>query len=251
MWYNIDTKMDFYRLEIEALRHFLEMPCKTFTLMKDYTMKLIKDLGIIKRPQDKASAHRAIFECPDCMNTFTLKFASKSKRCKSCNGKTQNTTHGLHKTRIYRIWQAIKARTSNPNNTKYELYKDKKPPTKWNTFEGFYEDMKEGYSDSLSIDRIDNSMPYSKDNCRWVDSFVQAQNKGIFATNKSGYTGVYKLKTKNGYQSGISYNGKQHYLGLYKTAKEAAMARDNFIIKNKTAHILSGIKRTDYGNNTD
>ncbi len=37
--------------------------------------------------------------------------------------------------------------------------------------------MQNGYSDTLSIDRIDNNGNYEPSNCRWVDTFAQANNK--------------------------------------------------------------------------
>jgi hypothetical protein len=48
---------------------------------------------------------------------------------------------------------------------------------KWETFSGFYEDMKDGYADNLSIDRIENSKGYSKSNCRWSTKRVQVLNR--------------------------------------------------------------------------
>lgn len=47
----------------------------------------------------------------------------------------------------------------------------------WEEFEVFYNDMSEGYSDNLTIERIDVNGHYCKKNCRWVSMFEQQANK--------------------------------------------------------------------------
>jgi predicted DNA-binding protein YlxM (UPF0122 family) len=88
-------------------------------------------------------------------------------------------THGMSNTRQYHIWQQIKTRCDNKNDHNYQKYGAKgiSYPDKWETFEGFWEDMSEGYDDSKTIDRIDSSGNYSKDNCHWTDYSGQNRNK--------------------------------------------------------------------------
>jgi hypothetical protein len=48
----------------------------------------------------------------------------------------------------------------------------------WHDFKRFYEwAIATGYSDSLSIDRIDNTKGYSPDNCRWATPQEQTDNR--------------------------------------------------------------------------
>ena len=48
----------------------------------------------------------------------------------------------------------------------------------WDSFPAFWEWAKNnGYSDGLTIDRIDNNKGYYPENCRWTTTHVQARNK--------------------------------------------------------------------------
>jgi len=90
-------------------------------------------------------------------------------------------THGqAHKTRIYDIWTGIRKRCTNPNCKAYKDYGGRgiKICGRWQKFENFYEDMKEGYADDLSLDRFpDINGDYSPQNCRWANSKEQNNNK--------------------------------------------------------------------------
>lgn len=87
------------------------------------------------------------------------------------------TKHGLSKTRQYRIWRGIKRRCSVLNDRHARWYSNVNYDPSWEAFEGFWDDMKEGYANHLTIDRIDSTKGYCKDNCRWVTMAEQSRNR--------------------------------------------------------------------------
>lgn len=82
---------------------------------------------------------------------------------------------------LYRRYMGIKSRCYNPNATGYERYGKVgiKMCDEWYySFEKFKDwSLKNGYKKELSIDRIDSNGNYEPNNCRWVDSKVQHNNK--------------------------------------------------------------------------
>lgn len=94
---------------------------------------------------------------------------------------TKNTwqvKHGMHSTRQYKIWSAMRQRCNNPKEESYPSYGGRgiKVCQEWATFVGFWADMAKGYAPNLTIDRINNDGDYCKDNCRWATKIQQARN---------------------------------------------------------------------------
>lgn len=90
------------------------------------------------------------------------------------------TTHGMTDTRLYRIHRHIINRCTNPNDISYKNYGARgiKICDEWLSFESFATwAMNNGYSDSLTIDRIDHNGDYTPDNCRWATVKEQNYNK--------------------------------------------------------------------------
>jgi hypothetical protein len=89
-------------------------------------------------------------------------------------------THGMHKTRLYRIWHGIKNRCFNKNTIDYSRYGARGITvcSDWHTFIPFMLWAKEnGYSDELTIDRIDPNGNYCPENCKWVTVLENSRNR--------------------------------------------------------------------------
>ena len=123
----------------------------------------------------------------ECGNTCTAKVSDlKYGKTKSCGclhnelARQRRTKHSLSGTKLYMIWKAMKQRCSNSNNKDYPNYGGRgiKVCDEWqNSFESFYTWAKNnGYSEELSIDRIDVNGNYEPNNCRWVSAKVQSNN---------------------------------------------------------------------------
>lgn len=93
----------------------------------------------------------------------------------------KNHTHKQSGTRLYHIWQDMKKRCFNSNDTHYHRYGGRGITVceEWaNNFEAFYKwALDNGYSEGLTIDRINNDGNYEPSNCKWSTLQEQSNNK--------------------------------------------------------------------------
>lgn len=88
--------------------------------------------------------------------------------------------HGKRWTRLYNIWLNMKQRCSNPKASHYEYYGGKgiNVCEEWDksftSFSGWANS--NGYSDELTLDRIDTRGNYEPNNCRWITQLEQMSN---------------------------------------------------------------------------
>jgi hypothetical protein len=81
--------------------------------------------------------------------------------------------HGARGTRLYRIWGHMIDRCGNPNMHAFHRYGGRgiRVCSEWrNDFPAFrFWALSHGYSDSLTIDRIDADGNYEPKNCQWLN----------------------------------------------------------------------------------
>ena len=87
--------------------------------------------------------------------------------------------HGYTRTRTYTTWQAIKTRCHD--HARYPKYGGAgiTYDPRWEKFENFLEDMGPRPEDH-SIDRIDPTGNYTKENCRWATRLQQTKNRSPY-----------------------------------------------------------------------
>lgn len=143
-------------------------------------------LTAISVDESKSTPHTKYWFCQCvCGNTRSLQtYQLTSGKVTSCgckNKRTQLSNYLANRKRMYSIYNSMISRCYNPKVTSYNYYGAKGITVcnEWrNSFKSFAEwSEKNGYNDSLSIDRIDNSQGYSPSNCRWVELSEQFRNK--------------------------------------------------------------------------
>lgn len=121
----------------------------------------------------------------DCGNYTIVRGSNlKNGAVKSCGclqKNPPNITHRMTGTRIYRIWQLMKRRCNDPNNPAYKNYGGRGISVckEWEkSFTAFYDwAINHGYTEELTIDRIDVNGNYCPDNCQWITLSEQAANR--------------------------------------------------------------------------
>lgn len=165
----------------------------------------------------------------------------ESTKCRSCSISIIRKKHGDYQKRLYYIWCTLKQRY------KREAYKNISLCDEWRSYINFREwSLQNGYTDDLTIDRIDGTKGYYPENCRWVSKQVQAENTKLLSKhNTSGYRGVSWNTTSKKWSATISIQKKKVFLGYFVTKEEAAIAYDSFVLNNNLIYRpLNILKRT-------
>lgn len=107
---------------------------------------------------------------------------------------------------LYYIWSSMKDRCRNPNSSGWERYGGRGISVceEWNDFKTFVRDMGERPSKAHTLDRIDNNLGYSKENCRWATNLEQQRNQE--RTRRVAIEGVEYLVCELHHLSGLKHD---------------------------------------------
>lgn len=111
-----------------------------------------------------------------------LRRSTRPKRdcgCKTSDRLRTKLTHGMSKTRQYKVWCNMLGRCNNPNHPQFRHYGERgiKVCPQWTSFSAFWSDMERDYSVGAYLDRIDVNGRYERSNCRWVTPRISSENR--------------------------------------------------------------------------
>ena len=139
----------------------------------------------VARPAAKKKRRYALCRC-DCGTTRAVSYESImfDGRSSSCGcisrerAKTLRVTHGRSDHPLYRVYRSMLSRCNNPNATFYKYYGGRgiKVADEWCDFSKFLAWSMGRWSPGTEIDRINNDLGYSPENCRFTTRSVQARN---------------------------------------------------------------------------
>lgn len=145
-------------------------------------------LTVISQEPSKNGRTRWLCVCNCGKNVVVYGKSLTSGNTKSCGCQKRDSTirlnretkrkHGETFSRLYKIWHSMKCRCSQ-RIFKNHCGRGIRVCEEWaNSYESFRAwALSNGYSENLTIDRIDNNRNYEPSNCRWVTVKEQGRNR--------------------------------------------------------------------------
>lgn len=122
----------------------------------------------------------------DCGNSTEVRSGNlRSGSTKSCgcyrkdSAAKQHTKHGMFGTPEYSAWSAMWTRCSVPSSKPFKNYGQRgiSVDPAWRDFAVFFSDLGRKPTSKHQLDRVNNSLGYSKANCRWATCKENQNNR--------------------------------------------------------------------------
>jgi len=116
-------------------------------------------------------------DCGGTTSVFMANLVRGNTRSCGCQQTAHFTKHSMYGTKVYRVWGSMIQRCTNPNDPHFDRYGGRgiQVSDDWRDFACFYRDM--GEPNGLTLERINNDLGYSKENCCWATRKDQTRNR--------------------------------------------------------------------------
>jgi hypothetical protein len=134
--------------------------------------------------------YRCVCECGAEKNVkHTHLSTGKSNSC-GCAA----TKHGMSKSNEYRVWDSMVGRCHRVTHYAFKNYGARGifVCNNWRTFDGFYADMG-AQPEGMTLERLNNSQGYDKENCVWASVTEQARNRRTTKLNVEKVSAIKRL----------------------------------------------------------
>ncbi len=136
--------------------------------------------------------------------------------------------------RLYNIWKGVKRRcrqNKNPGDKYYQYYNHVSLCPEWNEYVPFkLWALANGYTNKLTIDRIDGNKGYCPENCRWATRRVQNQNLRMTEKRRNQ---IFAMSVKRR-KPVICLDSGQKFVSVHEAARNYGC---------RVSHIIRAIKK--------
>jgi len=177
------VKADAGKLKLSLVPPELIKACAQLEEYDQASLKMVRAKMICKT-RKVGNDWKGLFECPFCGKEFesyvSNVLSGRQRSCGCAKGKlivSSRGTHGDTKTRLYRIYRHILERCESPSCKEFKWYGARGIECEFRDYEDFRDfALSNGYTDDLTVERVDVNGNYSRENVVFIPLQLQARN---------------------------------------------------------------------------